>query len=420
MPLSLLLLLLGATFATVALILINAVVFHNFRHFPRLAIGAVCNRTCSLGADTGRAVRAWKATETAPTSQQDSQEAVTEDAAYPPISVLIPARNEAAVIGQTVGALLAQQYPNIEVIVLDDHSTDATAQVATAVAAGDPRFRLISGAALPTGWGGKNWACHQLVQAARHDLLLFTDADVQWRSGALTAVTAMQAATQADLLTVWPTQLTESWGERLIVPLMSFAVLAYLPVTFAHNSPYPQAAAANGQCLFFRRQAYQTCGGHTAVRNRVLEDVLLAQRIKAAGLRLRMADGAGLVACRMYHSWQETLHGYAKNILAGHGSSMLALVGSTLFHLLLFVAPWLWLIAGGVGWRQPGWPWWPLTLILLGYLARGMTAYSTNQRLRDTLWLPLSVLLMTRIALHALWWRIRYGGPQWKGRRVVG
>lgn len=383
MPLPLLLLVLSAGFATIALLVINGIVLHNFRHFPRLSVGAIRQDICPL------------------------------------ISVLIPARNEAAVIGQTVAALLAQSYPNFEVIVLDDHSIDTTPQVATSIAAGDPRFRLITGATLPTEWNGKNWACHQLAQAARYEHLLFTDADVQWRPGALAALATMQSITQADLLTIWPTQLTESWGERLVVPLMSFAVLAYLPVTFAHNSPYSQAAAANGQCMFFRRRAYQACGGHAAVCNRVLEDVLLAQRVKAAGLRLRMADGAGLVACRMYDSWQATLHGYAKNILAGHSSSVLFLLASTGFHLLLFVAPWLWLIGGAFGWGQSGWPWWPLTLILLGYLARGMTAYSTNQRLHDTLWLPLSVLLMTRIACHALWWQLRYGGPQWKGRRVA-
>ena len=390
MSLPLLLLFVFAGFATFALIVINGIAIHNFRHFPRL---------------------------TQP-QKHDTNQAVTAQEEQPPISVLIPARNEAAIIGQTVTALLAQHYPRFEVIVLDDHSTDGTAQQVTSAAGGDPRFRLISSAALPDGWSGKNWSCHQLAQVARYDRLLFTDADVQWRPGALTALAAMQATTGADLLTVWPTQLTQSWGERLVVPLMSFAVLAYLPVTFAHHSPYPQAAAANGQCMFFRRQAYQTCGGHTVVRNRVLEDVLLAQRVKAAGLPLRMADGAGLVACRMYRSWQEVLYGYAKNILAGHGSSVLFLLGSTLFHLLLFVGPWLWLIAGALGWVRVAWPWWPLLLILLGYLARGMAAYSTRQRLYDTLWMPLSVLLMTRIALQALWWQARDGGPQWKGRRL--
>lgn len=340
---------------------------------------------------------------------------------YPPVSILIPARNEVTNIGVTIHALLAQAYPTFEVIVLDDHSMDGTSPAATSVAGGDPRFRLVMGAALPVGWSGKNWACHQLARVARHEMLLFTDADVQWQPSALRAIMTMQQATQADLLTVWPTQLTRSWGERLIVPLMNFALLAYLPVRLAHHTPYPLAAAANGQCLLFRRQAYLACGGHAAVRSHVLEDVLLAQRIKANGGKLRMADGASLVVCHMYHSGVETVFGYAKNILAGHGSSPLLLLLSTLFHLTLFVAPWLWLAVGSVqsqaSWHM-GWPWWPILLILGGILIRGMTAYSSGQRIYDSLWMPISVLLMSWIAIQALWWQVRYGGPQWKGRTL--
>lgn len=379
-----------AIFATGALLTMLGIAFHNLRHFPRLQPAATTDYRTTGG--------------------------------LPPVSVLIPARNEARAIRHTVRALLAQFYPCFEVIVLDDNSTDGTAAIVTTAAGGDPRLRLVTGTALPTGWGGKNWACHQLAQVARHNVLLFTDADVQWQPGGLAAVMALQQQTGADLLTVWPTQITETWSERLVAPLMAFAVLAYLPVTFAHHSPYPSAAAANGQCLLFHRYAYEACGGHAAVRNQVLEDVLLAQRVKAAGLQLRMADGAGLVACRMYHSWQEVLHGYAKNILAGHASSPLLLLLSTLFHLLLFVAPWLWLLVGAVGVPQQyglfGWPNWPLALILLGFFVRGMTAYSSGQRLYDTLWLPISVLLMTRIAAQALWWHWYAGGPQWKGRRL--
>jgi chlorobactene glucosyltransferase len=289
--------------------------------------------------------------------------------------------------------------------------------VAQAAAADDLRVRVLAGQELPPQWSGKNWACHQLAERARHDRLLFTDADVQWRPEALAAVVALQQGTAADLLTVWPTQETVSWGERLVVPLMSFAVWAYLPVWLAHHTPFPAAAAANGQCLLFQRAAYLRAGGHAAVRSRVLDDVLLAQRVKASGGRLRMADGAGLIHCRMYSSWPETLRGYAKNILAGHSNSPLFLLASTIFHLLVFVGPWLWLVLGFTI-NLPDWPAWPLLLIILGLLPRLLTARAAGHRLRDALLMPISVLLMTRIACQSLWWHWR-GGPQWKGRILI-
>lgn len=378
-----------AIFISVALSLMMAVAVHNMVNFPRL-----------------RPQAGGQGTETA------GEERLAG------VSILIPARNEAAVIGPTVQALLAQEYPTFEVIVLDDHSEDGTAEVAHRVAPGDSRLCVQSGAPLPPGWLGKNWACQQLAQAAHHELLLFTDADVYWQPGALRAVVAHLHASQADLLTVWPTQVTVTWGERLVVPLMALAVLAYLPVRLAHHSPYPAAAAANGQVMLFRRAAYRRCGGHAAVRSEIIEDVRLAQRVKAAGLQLRMADGAGLIQARMYRCWQEVRNGYAKNILAGHWNSPGLLLCSTLLHLLIFVGPWFWSMAGILGYRSAGWPLWPLALIGLGAGVRALTAWMTRQRLADALWLPVSVLLMSGIAGQALWWRLCYGGPVWKGRRL--
>lgn len=379
-----------AIFTTIALLLLVGVAAHNLFHFPRLHR---VNREWSV--ESGE----WRS---------------------PGVSILIPARNEAARIGPTVAALLAQTYPAFEVLVLDDDSTDGTAEVARRAARGDPRFCLRQGAPLPPGWVGKNWACHQLAQRANYDLLLFTDADVCWQPDALAAAVAQLQDSRADLLTVWPTQTTVTWSERLVVPLMALAVLAYLPVWLAHDSPHPAAAAANGQALLFRRTAYRKCGGHDGVRSEVIEDVRLAQRVKAAGLRLRMADGNGLVITRMYRCWQEVRDGYAKNILAGHWNSPALLAFSTLFHLLIFVGPWLWLAAGALGHLQAGWPLWPLALIGLGLGIRGLTAWMTGQRLLDALWLPVSVLLMSWIAGQALWWRLLYGGPVWKGRRLGG
>lgn len=339
-------------------------------------------------------------------------------AGAPSVSVLIPARNEAAVIAESLQGWLLQKYDNLEILVLDDHSEDATAEIVCAQAKQARHIRLLKGAALPAGWSGKNWACHQLAQHAQNDILLFTDADVAWQPSALAAVVEEMERTAADLFTVWPTQLTVTWAERLVVPLMSYAVLAYLPVQLAHCTRLPLTTAANGQCVAFRRQAYAACGGHAAVRSSVLDDVQLAQRCKRAGLRLRMADGAGLVSARMYHNWPETLYGYAKNILAGHANSIALLLASTVVHLSLFVVPWVWLAAGLSGLTSQDALGWPLLLIALGWMGRTVTAITARQRPGDALLMPVSVLLMTRIALQSIWWQLRYGGPLWKGRLV--
>jgi chlorobactene glucosyltransferase len=332
------------------------------------------------------------------------------------VSVLIPARNEAAIISETVQALLAQTYPHLELLILDDDSSDGTADLARAAAHGDSRLTILRGQPLPQGWMGKNWACHQLSQRASGEILVFTDADVCWSPDALTAAISQMLREQADLFTVWPTQVTTTWGERLVVPLMALAIFGYLPLPLVHNTSWSPFAAANGQCLIFRRRAYQTIGGHQPVRGNIVEDVALARHIKAAGLRLRMADSAGLITCRMYRDWSAVRDGFGKNILAGHGNSLPFLAFSTLFHLSLFVLPLLWLFAGI---HTTSWPEWPLALTALGIGVRMLTAAATRQRLQDALLMPLSALLMTRIAAQSVWWRVRFGGPRWKGRTIA-
>lgn len=325
----------------------------------------------------------------------------------PRVSVLIPARNEAAVIGDTVRALLAQTYTQCEVLVLDDQSSDGTAECALAAAAGDSRLRVLSGKLLPDGWLGKNWACRQLAEAAEGETLIFTDADVRWEPEAVALLLGEMAARNADLLSVWPTQQTETWAERLVVPLMALAIIGYLPLPAVHHLPWPIFAAANGQCLAFRRPAYEAVGGHAAVRDQVVEDVALARRIKAARLKLRLADGQRQINCRMYSGWPEVRDGFAKNILAGHGGSVAFLLLSTVFHWIVFVLPWLL---------------WPLDwrfglLAAAGVAVRAMSAAATKQRIGDALLMPASSLLMTAIAFRSIAWHYR-GGPRWKGRVV--
>lgn len=331
----------------------------------------------------------------------------------PLVSVLIPARNEAGVIARTVQGLLSQTYEHFEILLLDDHSSDGTGETALAAAEGDSRLRVLTGLPLPEEWLGKNWACQQLSDAACGEVLVFTDADVIWKPGALRALLNEMAHTQADLLTIWPTQYTQTWGERLVVPLMALAILGYLPLLLVHFTRWPVFAAANGQCLAFRRRAYEQVGSHTAVKNRIVEDVALARLVKAHGLRLRMADGTGLITCQMYQNWGAVQDGFAKNILAGHGGSILFLAASTAFHWLVFVFPWWWLLAG--------WPdrFWPLALVILGVGVRTLSAAATRQRIMDGLFMPVSVMLMTLIAARSVYWRLRFGGPRWKDRTIL-
>ena len=187
----------------------------------------------------------------------------------PLVSILIPARNEANAIANTIRALRAQTYAPFEVILLDDQSTDGTREIARAAAQGDPRFQIIAGQPLLEGWLGKNWACHQLSNEARGRVLIFSDADVQWQPDALRALVAMMQRTQADLLTVWPTQITVTRSERLVVPLIALAIFGYLPALLVEKSPYPSLAAANGQCLVFKKSAYQV--GRRACRRARLD-----------------------------------------------------------------------------------------------------------------------------------------------------
>jgi chlorobactene glucosyltransferase len=350
-------------------------------------------------------------------------------ARQPFVSVLVPARNEAAVIEGTVRRLLAQNYPDFEFILLDDNSDDGTAALARAAANGDARLRIINGKPLPSGWAGKNWACHQLGQAAQGEILLFTDADTVWAPDGLAAVVDEMQRGRADLQTVWPTQITETWSERLTVPNIALVVLGYLPVLATHYIPLAAFGAANGQVMAFRRTAYDAIKGHEGVAAEVVEDVKLARRIKAAGLRLRMADGNRLVSCRMYTGWPGVRNGFAKSLVGGYGS-VGGVVLSIFFHWIVFLIPLFWLLLGFGGPRSatlavgsvaltlPMWPVWPALLTLAGMGVRAVTAWFSRQRVRDALLMPVTVLVMTWISLLACWWQIKYGGPVWKGRLV--
>ncbi len=334
------------------------------------------------------------------------------------VSVLVPARNEAEVIGRSVQSLLSQSYFQLELLVLDDDSDDGTDEAALEASQNDDRMRIIRGKPIPSGWIAKNWACQQLGEQAGGEILVFTDADVHWHPEALNAMLYEIECNGTDMLAVMATQRTKSWPERLCVPLMAFAVHAYLPAVGVHRTGFSLLAAANGQCIAFRRAAYDSLGGHACVRDNILDDIGLARCVKKAGLRLRMAEAEGLVTCRMYRDWRTVRDGYAKNILAGYGGTA-GLIAGAVFHWVVFIVPWGLLGLGIAGQPVPWHPYWALLLICAGLSVRALSAWRTGQRVVDALLLPISVLLMTFIAGQSMWWHWRHGGPLWKGRRAV-
>jgi len=254
----------------------------------------------------------------------------------PRTSILVPARDEAARLPKSLPGLLRQ--PAEEILILDDASTDGTAGVVAGFA--DPRLRLLRGSPAPAGWIGKNWACHQLAAAATGDLLLFCDADVLLRPGALEAVWAQVHRLRADVFSVFPRQLTGSLGERLLVPLIDENLLAFLPHRLL-DAPVPAAAAANGQLLAFRRPAYESIGGHRAVADRIVEDLALARRSRRLGLKLGLALGGDLVATRMYDGYHSAVRGLGKSLRAAHGGRDPLLVASYAWNLTAYTVPWL-------------------------------------------------------------------------------
>lgn len=341
-------------------------------------------------------------------------------AAAPLVSILVPARNEAGNIARCVRSLLAQDYPNFEVLVLDDNSTDATNAIIEMLTlpADDPRQRLrvLRGRELAEGWLGKNFACHQLYQAAQGDFLLFTDADTVHNPNSVSSAVAALYMEDAQFLSVFPLQEAVSLAERLALPLLFVYVYGLLPTWLVKRSPNPAFSAASGQFVLFDRRAYEEIGGHAAVRNIVLEDVMLGRRIKKAGFKQLLPDGRDGVTCRMYRNSGEVWRGFSKNLFAFFNYQLGWLALFLAANLLAFVGPYFWLLLGWLTGQPPeiAWLWLPLVQIGLGLLLRILLCLRYSFSLPDCLLHPVSIIYMAAIAFNSVRWS--RGGTEWKGR----
>ncbi len=256
----------------------------------------------------------------------------------PRVSVIVPARNEAKHIAQCIASILASNYPNLEVVVVDDHSTDGTAALARAAmdraavdrappdhtapdhapAAEQRRLTIITPPPLPAGWLGKQWACHHGALGATGDILLFTDADVRHAPDLHTRIVNTIERQDADLVSVAGRQQALTFWERIAQPFV-FSVMAqaFGGPGAVNRSRRRLGKIANGQCLAFRRSAYDAFGGHAAVRGRIAEDLAFAQDVYASGFRTFLTLGMAQMSTRMYGSLGEIVAGWGKNVYAG-------------------------------------------------------------------------------------------------------
>ncbi len=333
----------------------------------------------------------------------------------PSVSILIPARNEAENIETIVRSAFASRGVETEVIVLDDDSTDGTAAIVESIARSHPNLRLIQSDPLPEGWAGKMFACQQLGRAASHEWLLFVDADVDLSPDAVRGLVdhARTAPNQPALVSGPPRQITRTWAEKLLIPLIHFVLLGYLPFPGMRWSKSPGFAAAVGQLVLVRRDPYHALGGHGAVRSTFHDGVKLARAFRQNGHFTSLLDVTETVSCRMYRNAPEVWNGLLKNAAEGLGAPGVILP-MTILLIGGQVLPWV-LLPFADGQAQ-------LHLAIaavLGLLTRAATTLRFRQSWLGTLLHPLGVLILEVIQWTGFARKILGRQTTWKGRTSV-
>lgn len=337
------------------------------------------------------------------------------DNPLPRISVLIPARNEAKRILPCLESLLVSATADAEILVLDDHSSDDTTKIVREFSRRDSRVRLLTGQDLPAGWTGKAWACQQLAQSSRGELLLFVDADTRFSATALREACCLAEKQKADLLSLWPHLEAQSWSEHLVIPFVHLFILLYLPHWMGGRAA--SLGAANGQFLLFRRDAYKKIGGHQSVSGHLVEDIALARKMRAGGFRVLNRDATrpsqplALVRCRMYTNFPDLWDGFTKNLYPAFDGRWGAFIFFQLFQFTVFLGPFLLL---------PFFPRDPILWIEVSILfsLRLAVAHRFRQSWQGAILHPLGQALVLAIAANSWLQTVRRRLP-WRGRHYA-
>lgn len=352
----------------------------------------------------------------------DAPSDVAADA--PLVSVIVPARNERRNIESCVRSVLAGHYSPLELLVVDDRSTDGTADAATAVSRDDSRVRVVANPDLPDGWFGKPWACATGAASARGEIFCFTDADARHGPDLIArAVNAMDAG-NLDMLSVAGRQELGGFWERVIQPQIFWMLGSrYGGTESVNRSPRVEDKIANGQCIFVRRAAYESIGGHGAVRHQVAEDVALAQRLFASGKRTELILGDQELTTRMYTSLGEIVAGWRKNLFVGGREAMpWGKLGQAIFPVVLLSFPLLTLLpllvviaAVTVGAAQ-----WLVIAAGIALAAQVVTWAAVHAWMRGSiLYAPLFPLGAAVVAAIIVQSMLRGQRVEWKGRSYL-
>jgi len=342
----------------------------------------------------------------------------------PLVSIIVPARNEEMNIRRCVEALLAQDYPAFEVLVLDDRSTDSTSAILTELSARDTRLVVLMGTELPAGWAGKPHALYQAAKVTTGDWLLFIDADTFLAPNAVSAVIASARRTGADLYTVMTEQIMGTFWEKTVLPL----VMTALSVGFSPkkvNDPKTRDAIANGQFILIKRTVYDAIGGHEKLHSQIVEDKAISEQVKWNGYRLIVADGRGIAKTRMYRDFPSLWEGWTKNIYLGLadrvGLMLLGVFGAFLALMAALFMP-VWPLLGLI-WYINGGGWMALVVILEALAVWGSLLYyraKASNAMGISRWYALTTPLGAGVFAAMMFtssWKVLSGqGVTWKGR----
>lgn len=356
----------------------------------------------------------------------------------PLVSVLIPARDEERSLPALLESLQKQTWKNMEILVLDDASADDTLAIANNYAGQSMvPFQVKSGTLRPDGWLGKNWACHQLANSAKGDILLFLDADTCLSDHFITALVKNMYSYRLDFLTVWPHQIMKTLSEKAVVSTVYATLITYLPTYYSYKAPRwipflklrekvkPLFAAACGQCMAFTRKTYDSINGHVSVKDQIVEDMKLARVVVKSGHIMRMFHGTDAIWCRMYETFPEVYQGFRKNFFAGYDFRFLPFSSAWLLHIMVFLLPPAIFITGLTGLTG-------FTDNHISWQITGIAAFATAIPFLQRLWVALFLkwprdtsllhlpgviffLILTFVVIRDYLFKIK---PRWKGRFV--